>query len=539
MQKLDAFLKRRAGVIPLALALLFFFVTVRGIEWGLPDGWNPDELVQQVVKALHGELVFDEENFDYPSLPKYAMYWVGRLALALGGGDRDVMWAARLVSVALGAGLVALTYALARRAGAGIYAAGLAALFVLTSSELAQHARFAHNDIYLAFFATLAAWAALRYGQNGQRGWFYAACFVVGLAASSKYNGGALLIVPLAFFALHTGRGLWRDALRSAETLALGAAAAYGGFALGTPRALFWMAFYFKRVTEALGRHALYGRTPDSVPGAFGQWPRLTDAFGPVFFWLGMAGLAYFLTRAFLELRSRDVPAAAPWLALSLAALALDLPILVSYNYPARFFLPLLPLLAVMAARALEDLAAGLAQRGLAWARWSLAAGLAALLGFSFLRVVSVATLFANDARGPAGEFLATLPPGGIIEYTFYPPVIDRAQFDAARNYPLFFIKVPGDEVPPGKFFPYNTGAEGVADRQPTYLVIDSFTAGRFNDDYVCSLHPADCEFFRALAAGETEYQRIGHFEYSLPAWLPRVPLSFLNPEISIYQRSP
>jgi hypothetical protein len=539
MQRLDGFLHKRAWVLPLALALVFFLVTVRGIEWGLPEGWNPDELVQQVVKALHGELVFDEENFDYPSLPKYAMYWVGRLALALGGGDREVMWAARLASVTLGAGLVALTYGLARRAGAGVYAAGLAALFVLTSSELAQHARFAHNDIYLAFFATLATWAALRYGQSGARGWFYAACFGVGLAASSKYNGGAQALVPAAFFFLHTGRGLWREALRSAETLALGAAAAYGGFALGTPRALFWMAFYFKRVTDALGRHALYGRTPDSVPGALGQWPRLADALGPVFFGLGLAGLAYFLARAFLALRSRDVPAAAPWLGLALAALALDLPILFSYNYPARFFLPLLPPLAVMAARMLEDLAAWAHGRGWTWARGALAAGLAVLLGYSFLRAVSVATLFANDARGPAGEFLADLPAGGIIEYTFYPPVIDRTQFDAARNYPLFFIKVPGDEVPPGKFFPYNTGAEGVADRQPTYLVIDSFTANRFQDDYVCGLHPLDCEFFRALAAGETEYERIGQFEYSLPGWLPRVPLSFLNPAITIYRRGP
>ncbi|TAK12838.1 MAG: phospholipid carrier-dependent glycosyltransferase [Anaerolineae bacterium] len=536
MQSLNSFIKARPWVIPLVLALVFIAITLPGIEWGLPDGWNPDELVQQVVKALHGELVFDEENFDYPSLPKYAMYWVGRLVLALGHGDTQVMWAARLLSVLLGAGLVALTFALARRTGAGVYAAAFASLLVLTSSEFAQHARFAHNDIYLVFFATLTTWAALRYGQTGQRGWFYAACFAVGLTASSKYNGGALLIVPLVFYALHTRRGLWRDALRSGETLALGAVAAFGGYALGTPRALTWMTFYFKRLVPALQNHAQYGRTPDSVQGFVGQWQRLWDVLGPALFLLGLAGLAYFLWRAVQALRARDLPAAAPWLALSLATLALDLPILISYNYPARFFLPLLPLLAVMAARLVEIILETLAARGWGRARPALLLALAVVLVYSFLRVVSIGLLFANDARGPAGDFLATLPRGGIIEYTSYPPVIDRTQFDAARNYPLFFIKLPGQQVPEGKFFEYNTGAEGIADRQPTYLVIDSFIANRFNDPYTCELHPLDCAFFKALAAGETAYVEIGHFAYSLPAWLPRVPLSFLNPEIFIYQ---
>lgn len=537
--KVSRFFQTQPWLVPLLLALVFFLLTARGIAWGLPDGWNPDELSQQVLKALHGELIFDEDNFDYPSLPKHAMYGVGWLAQQLGHDDFGALWAMRLLSVILGAGLVALTFAVARRLGAGLAAATLASLFVLTSSELAQHARFAHNDIYIALFATLSAWICLGYARRGERGWFYAACFTVGLAASSKYNGGALLLVPLALFAMHSGRALWQEKLRTAETLALGLLAAFGGYALGTPRALLWLAFYFKRMPAALLRHAQYGRQPGSQPGALGQWETMAAALGPALFVLGLVGLVYALSRARGARLAGDLPAALPWLVLPLTVLALDLPILFSYNYPPRFFLPLLPLLAVLAALGLERLWGWLAGRNWRPAQAALALVLGLTLGFAALRTVSIGLLFDQDARRPAGEFIATLPAGRSIEYTYYPPHIERAQFSRAHNYPVFFIKVAGDALPTHRNYEFNTGQDGLDDRQTTYLVVDSFTYNRFQDDYICGLHPADCAFFRALLADETNYSLLAAFRYTLPAWLPQPPISFLNPEVRVYQRQP
>src|SRR3972149_6507260 len=113
MKQIRDFLSSRSWIIPLLLGLAFVALTARGIEWGIRGGWNPDEIIQKVIKALHGEYLFDGDEFTYPSLPKYAMFAVGRGVLGLRYGDPEVTWWAPLISTALGAGIVALTYVLA------------------------------------------------------------------------------------------------------------------------------------------------------------------------------------------------------------------------------------------------------------------------------------------------------------------------------------------------------------------------------------------------------------------------------------------
>lgn len=536
-QKVSLFIKKREWLIPLVLGLAFVVITLPGIGWGLPDGWNPDELIQRVMKALHDEWVFDESNFDYPSLPKYAMFWLGHGVLGLGYGDAEVMWAARALSVVIGAGVVALTYALARRAGASIAGASLAAGLVLSSSEMAQQARYAHNDIYLTLFAVLVVWASLRFAQEERRGWFYLSCFFAGLAASSKYNGGALLLLPMMLYMLGRGKQLWREALPSAERLVLGTLAAGAGYALGTPRALLWMAFYFKRVIPALQAHASYGFQPGRNRGLVGQFGVLPKVFGEGLLLFGLAALIFLLVRGWKSYQHAGIKAAIPGLVVPLAVVAYDLPIMFSYNYPERFFLPLVPLFAVIMAQAVEAAWDWLRERARPAARRGLAAGLVLLFGYSFLRLASVALLFQNDARIAAGDFLSALPHNGSVEYTLYPPHIDRSQFGRAHNFPIYFIKVPGDAVPEGKIYAFNTGATGIEERGTQYLVIDSFTARRFEDATTCELDPADCAFFHDLEAGEAGYELIASFSYELPDWLPEVRISFVNPEIMIYKR--
>lgn len=538
VKRLQSFLARHEWVIPLTLAILFILITLPTTDWGVPNGWNPDELVQRVIKALHGEWIFDQNNFDYPSLPKWAMYWLGRLVQSWGLGDGEVMLAARKLSVQLGAAVVAMSYAITRRLGAGRGAAALAALLVLTNSELAQQARYAHNDIYLAFFVTLAVWASLRYAQSGQRGWFYAACALVGMAASSKYNGVAMLLLPMALFLLLRGRALWQDWWSSAEQFAIGAVAAGLGYALGTPKALTWMAFYFKRAIPALQANGNYGYRPGAQTGLLGQFTILGHVLGQGLFWMSVAALGFALVRGIQRWRADGLRAALPGLVLPAAILAFDVPIMLSYNYPERFFLPLVPLAAVLVAQLAEWLWNQAKQRSNPAGRWALVSGFAILLLWSSLRVASVGLLFANDGRRAAGEFLAKLPAAESVEYTYYPPIINRANFDRAHNYPLYFIKQFGEEVPEGRFFPNNTGFDGINDRQPQYLVVDSFTYKRFEDAYTCELHPTDCEFFQALLAGEAGFTLVGNFEYDLPTWMPTLRISFVNPDIRVYERA-
>jgi hypothetical protein len=528
----------RTWLIALALGLLFIALTAKGIEWGLPGGWNPDEIVQDVVNALHGRLVFDETDFNYPSLPKYTMYGIGKIVLGLGYGNWHVVWVSRLFSVILGAGVVALTYSLARRTGVGNGFSIFAALIVFTNSVLAQNARFAHNDIYLTFFVLLATWASLRYAQTAQRGWFYLACLLVGLAASSKYTGISVLLVPAAIFVILGADKKAKDKwLRSAETAFLGLSLTALGYAIGTPKALFWMTFYFKRMIPTLLSHSVYDVRPDSVRGILGQWGTIAAVLGPLVSILALFAFGYAVFRIVRNAKEQGAAGSAPYLVVPLAILAVDLPLMVSYIYVSRYYLPMLPLLAVLIAELAEDAFILLGKRGRQLEQRALILGGAGVLALSFVRVLGVMLLFENDARGPASEFLSQLPAESSAEYTFYPPHINREIFTRSYTYPLFFIKHPGETPPTDHRFPYNTGAVGVADRNPDYLIVDSFTYERFQDPYICKSIPAECEFFTDLLAGNTDYVLIGNFEYDLPSWVPAMPRSFLNPDIRVYQR--
>ncbi len=97
----------------------------------------------------------------------------------------------------LGAGIIALTYLIARKAGSGFIGAFLAAAFALSSSEIGLNARIAHDDIFLGFFTTLSVFTLVCFRRVDKAGWLYASFFSIGLAASCKYNGISLAIAPL------------------------------------------------------------------------------------------------------------------------------------------------------------------------------------------------------------------------------------------------------------------------------------------------------------------------------------------------------
>ena len=152
------------------------------------------------------------------------------------------------------------------------------------------------------------------------------------------------------------------------------------------------------------------------------------------------------------------------------------------------------------------------------------------------MQVVSVALLFANDARTPAGKFIETLKPNTILEYTLYPPAIPENYFARTRNYPIYMIKYPGETVPTNKSYEYNQGEAGLYERGVGYLVVDSFTYVRFDDEYICQTNPVECDFFNRLLAGETDLRLLASFEYYLPPFLPQISLAAVNPDVKIYE---
>jgi hypothetical protein len=243
-----------------------------------------------------------------------------------------------------------------------------------------------------------------------------------------------------------------------------------------------------------------------------------------------------FLVKNFLS--DRDLkPQHTALLAILLSVLVLDLPFLLSYNVQERFFLPIFPLLAILASFFAQEILAYTHSKSSQIYANIIIISIALVILFSFLRVLSVSLLLTNDSRILAGDYINKLPVGKSIEYTLYPPTIPRENFSSAHNYPLILIKFPGIEIPTGKYYDYNVGEEGIEDRQPEYLIVDSFTVDRFEDSYICDLHRVDCEFFTRLRDGKTNYQLIAEFIYKLPGYLPNPRISFVNPDIFVYER--
>jgi 4-amino-4-deoxy-L-arabinose transferase-like glycosyltransferase len=536
----ESFFEKYEFLIPLILFIIFLALTLPGIAWGAPSTWHPDEIVIRSLKALFNDYRFDEVNFDYPTLPQYVMYGLGKIMLALGYEYTEIFISARILSAILAGLTIVITYKICRRVGGSVYVAGLSGLFLICVSEMEHNGRFAHNDTYIIFFTSLAVLCLIEYFSEQNKIWLYGSFVLVGMAASCKYIGGSLLIVPLTFYLVEQRQNIRKAPLAIAETLFIGTALTFLGFASGTPKALFWMTYYFKRVFAALQWQVVYGKQPDSVRGLVGQYGVLANGLGIALMMLFGAALIWGIYRVLQAYRNNEIKPASQaggFAILLFAILVLDLPMMISYNYQLRYFLTLMPLLAVFAAFFVEAVYRRAGQYGKPIYRSMVAASISLIVLYSIARVLSLMLMVVNDARIPASDFVATLPAGTSLEQTYYPLTIPENHFEREHNYPIYFQKA-GEPLPTNKNYKFNVGERGLDDRQTDYLVVDGFTSEKFADPFVCSAMQTECDFFRQLTAGQSNhYKLLAEFKYTLPPYLPQIDVLFINPSIRIYER--
>lgn len=542
MKNASSALQKYEFLLPLGLFLLFLAFTLPGISWGAPSAWHPDEIVVRSINALTSGYQFSETNFDYPDLPQYAMFYLGKVVFALGYSVTEMLIASRVLSAVLAGLTVVLTYIITRRIGGSIAVAGLSGLLLICVSEMSHNGRFAHNDTYLVFFTTLSVLCLLEYFLRGNRLWLYASFLTVGMAASSKYIGGSLVLAPLTFYLLEQRRNIRKNWLSIGETLFISAALAFLGFALGTPKALTWMTFYFKRLFSTLQWQVNYGSQPDSVRGFLGQYGVMANGLGlalMLLFGVALVWAVWKVVKAWRSGESAREPQTRSFGVLLLAILALDLPMMVSYNYQLRYFLTLMPFLAVLAAFFIADLHARAKATGRSILPLAVNLTVAGIVLYSFARLLSLMLLVMNDARIPASAFMDTLPPGRSLEHTYYPPTYEGTRFEREHNYPVYFVR--GNEpLPTDKRFEYNAGEAGLVDRGTDYFLVDSFTSAKFDNPHYCESMPLECTFFKQLeAGGSAHYKLLAEFKYTLPRWLPQIQFEFINPAIRIYERIP
>lgn len=543
-QKITIAIQRYEWLLPMFVALLFLAVSLPGVSWGAPALWNPDELIWRVDSALRGELIFDvsEPDFNYPSLPKYIMYAIGSLVYATGRSSFAFIVAARMFSCLLGALVGGVIYFMARLIGAGKFTATLAGILYIASGVAAANGRFAHNDLYLQFFSVLCVFFVIKYRYTLSSYWLYASFLAVGLAASSKYTGGSLILLPTIVYVERYWPELRKDWFNIFVRIVIGGIVAFVGYGIGTPRALISPIYYFSNVIPALRNYPQYGFNSGARIGFFGQWDVFRDAIGIFAYYVFLIAFLWCAMRLILWKTGKmgfEDKKAQGMAILALAILIFDLPFMVSINYIGRYFIPFVPFLSILGAFLFEEIVDWIRLRKIKYAMPVLILFVAGGIGYSLLRLVSIALLFENDARIAASEYIATMRGyQKSMEYTLYPPLINKRQFGRAHNYPIYFVKYPTDVVPTGGRYEYNLGEQGLLDRNTDYLVVDSLTYERFYTDSICQTNPVECDFFKSLLAGESDnFRLLREFEYELPPYLPQVSISAVNPEVQIFER--
>lgn len=543
-QKLDDFFSRHEFLLPLIIFGLFLVASLPGIEWGAPSLWNPDELIRRPWSALRGDLIFDETepDWNYPSLPKYIMYAIGSITFGMGKSEFAFVVASRIFSTFLGALSGVVIYYLTKVIGSNKRVSFFAGILYIASGVAVANARFAHNDLYLQLFSILCIFFAIKYQQTKTLTWLFASFFSVGLAASSKYTGGSLILLPAFIFIFEYWTELRLRWLYVSKNLLLGGLISYLGYALGTPKALFAPIYYFTSVIPALQNYTQYGFNSGARIGLFGQWAVFESAVGAFAYYVFIFAFIWFATRLILWKTGRTsfeniMPQGIA--TLLLAILIFDLPFMISINYIQRYFIPFVPFLAILGALFIYEGIKLSKKQNLNFLQPIVIVLLVIGLSYSSLRLVSTALLFMNDARIPATEYIATIRGyQKSIEFTLYPPNLDRRRFERAHNYPIYFVKYPNDVVPTGGRYEYNQGEQGLLERDTDYFVIDSYTYQRFYTDSICETNPIECDFFKRLIAGEVEsFRLIQKFEYDLPSYLPRVTVSAVNPDVLIFER--
>ncbi len=204
----------RAGLlVPVALLLVILGAAALrawNLDFGRPLDLHPDEEVKvHLARALATEGLVDREYFNHPYLLPDMVAVFGATATAAGVVDQDIEgWtmAARGLVAFLGSLTAGAVFLLARETcrggGAGPRreaAAGLvAAALVAVAPIHVVHSRYVKEDVALALWLTLGAWACVRLARSGARRDLLLVGAFCGLALSTKLVGGVFLLVGAA-----------------------------------------------------------------------------------------------------------------------------------------------------------------------------------------------------------------------------------------------------------------------------------------------------------------------------------------------------
>jgi len=203
-----------------------------GINYDLPYIYHPDE--PWPIRIGHHMLVtgdFNPHFFDWPSLIIYVNLFIQKIYYSINGfwspgvssgitnplielvmgvtysPVPNIVLLGRLVTVGLGIGTVAITIRIGKELSQKLMVGLLAGVMLAISPTNVSLNRFITPDSYATFFVTAVFLASVFIFQQGETWAYVMAGLCLGLAVSSKYNSGMIIIAILAGHFFRTG---WR-----------------------------------------------------------------------------------------------------------------------------------------------------------------------------------------------------------------------------------------------------------------------------------------------------------------------------------------
>jgi hypothetical protein len=525
---------------------------IRGLDWGLPYQWHPDEKVQLADMMVRARSLAPA-HFINPSLHAYTTYVAVRVAYALAPRqalryqlagnaeltnpdhpDRPILFLAfrlaRLSSLACQLATVLLIFRIARQTvdeTTGL----IAAWFTAVTMGFVNMAHFATGESLLFLLCTWALW---RFSAVADRGWWrdYAlAGLATGLACSTKYTP---CVLALPFLVAHfAGRGAARGwSGTGIAQMALTMVCTVGGFVAASPYAvLAWPLF-----REGLVNTWFTGAPSGSLGGVERSWiPYLgiiANALGWPLCALALAGVVLGCWRL---ARGRDHARLLHLYSIHLTWIVAFYGLYgITAHRALRFIMPIASSLVLLAAIALGSWIRS-ASRPL---QRAVAIAVAVFVGvYSTAYAARTVYMVVADTRYAAGRWLQDLqlPSGMYVDYfsiESYLPYVDRSSVQMR-----FVPFVRGSRYSGGGFwkemYPYlDNTANGV-------IVDADFFYPRYFSAEAQARWPERTQVYRMLLSGEgTRYRTVARFTSHGPWWLDPRP-ELVCPEVVVFATRP
>lgn len=550
--------------ILLIILAVNFALNVWGIEWGLPERWHPDELLDKAENMYAiGEL--NHNYYTYGALPFYQAEFLAIAPAKLGQAvfgwhDFEVRsigtLLARLLSALMGTGIVAATYGIAsalfdRRSGL------ISASLIGLTMGLVNLSHFATVDISSLWWFTIASYMSVLVWRSGSTKWYTAAGICSGCATAVRFVGGISIVVLLAAHWCRSKNKRHHDRLvlgagsslvtLLAANLPMVALPCY--FAIGSTKD-----FFFNGQRNADGPSAWLPLAGDYINAT--GWPLAL---------LSLGGIVYTLWLMGQKKWRRQI-----WL---IATMTLPYYFIVGRMHVShlRYALPLAPFLLILAGKMLNDFMFYLP----GWQRRFWQGTFVLTLVYSLAYVVVADLNFIHDSRGQVNSWLMNnILATEQIEVTPY--VTDTAQwfYDITRrphdhgewstrrvlaSSPVYTGILTGleqveeqaqaagvcatnlptyrtwNEIAVERFEDetanFDLGSRGVIERRPDVLIVSEFYYDRFRTE----VREPEGMFFQDLFSGKLPYELSEEIWYEgWPGLRPRV--EFVNPKIRIYR---